>query len=136
MLHLDAKNATPSLFPGAKTHWHCCITSHTTSLHLPDISASHRNDEVWSWSKEPSPRPGYSLHPLWDKSVLRLKCPSLLPARPACTLCLSFCVVLCALEPSCVAVGRYCSSSTSDCVALRDGWCGWAGAGEVAICQE
>lgn len=83
-----------------------------------------------------SPRASDFLYPLWNKCVLWLSCPSLLPAGPACSLCLNFCVVLDALEPSCAAVGRYCSSSTSDCVALRDGWRGWARAGKVAICQE
>lgn len=66
----------------------------------------------------------YFLYLLWDKSVLWLKCLSLLPAGPACSLCLNFCVVLYALEPSCVAVRRYSSSSTSDCGALCDGWRG------------
>lgn len=112
---LNVKNITTSPFQVPKSTGAIA----QTAISLPCISLPFQ--QVTGMMKS-SPRASYFLYLLWDKSVLWLKCLSLLPAGPGCCLCLNFCVVLHALEPSCVAVGRYGSSSTSDCVALHDGW--------------
>lgn len=126
---LNVKNKTTSPFQVPK----CTGTIAQPAIALPYIFLTFQ--QVTGIMKS-SPIASYFLYLLWDKSVLWLKCLSLFSAGQACPLCLNFYVVLYALEPSCVAVGRYRSSSTSDCVALRDGWRGWARAGKVAICQE
>lgn len=120
---LNIKNITTSPFQVPKSTGAIA----QTAISLPCIFLTFQ--QVTGMMKS-SPHARYFLYLLYDKPVLWLKCPSSLRAGPACSLCLNFCVVLHALEPSCAAVGRYGSSSTSDCVALRDGWRGGPGQGK------